>query len=263
MKLAVSSWSLRSYIGKEFTFDRFPMVVRERFGEYGVEGVELISRHMPLSDMRHVDMVAAGLREAGISVVNMPIDVGNISDRDPKRRAHDLRAIMTWIDVAAALGSPNVRVNTGTQTPPFDMDITVDSYRQLADHAAPLGVRILLENHGGISADPANIIRLGDAVGWDRFATCPDFGNFAPEVRYEALALVAPHAALAHAKALDLDAEGNMPEWDFARCMRIMRDSGFDGYYSAEFEGKGEQYAGAQANIAVRSRQPWRPPCPP
>ena len=249
MKLAVSSWFLRSYIGKEFTFDRFPMVVRERFGEYGVEGVELISRHMPLSDMRHVDMVAAGLREAGISVVNMPIDVGNISDRDPKRRAHDLRAIMTWIDVAAALGSPNVRVNTGTQTPPFDMDITVDSYRQLADHAAPLGVRILLENHGRISADVANILKLGDGVGWDRFGTCPDFGNFPPDLRYDSLALMAPHAGMVHAKALDLDANLQMPEYDFARCVQIVRATGYDGWWSAEFEGKGEQYAGTAANL--------------
>ena len=251
MKIAVSSWSVRNYINREFPFDQFPAVVRQRFG---VDALELVSRHMPAPDMRHVDLFNAALRDNDVKVVNVPIDVGNISDRDARRRAHDLRAIKPWIDVAAELGSPNARINTGQQTPPYDLAVTIDSYRELAEYASTRGVRILLENHGGISADPANIIRLGEAVGWDRFATCPDFGNFAPEVRYEALALVAPHAALAHAKALDLDAEGNMPEWDFARCMRIMRDSGFDGYYSAEFEGKGEQYAGTQANIAAIRR---------
>ncbi|MFN8483440.1 MAG: TIM barrel protein [Anaerolineae bacterium] len=251
MKIAVSSWSVRHYINREFAFDQFPTVVRQRFG---VDALELVSRHMPAPDMRHIDLFNAALRDNDVRVVNVPIDVGNISDRDPQRRAHDLRAIKTWIDVAAELGSPNARINTGQQPQPYDLSITIDSYRELAEYASARGMRILLENHGGISADPANIITLGEAVGWDRFATCPDFGNFAPELRYEALALVAPHAALAHAKALDLDADGNMPEWDFARCMQIMRDSGFDGYYSAEFEGQGEQYAGTAANVAAIRR---------
>lgn len=254
MKLAISSWSLRSYIGKDFSFDRFPQVVRERYGEDGVEGVELVARHMPVSDMCYVDMFAAGLRDADLKLVNVPIDVGNISDRDPKRRAHDLKAIMTWIDAAAALGSPSVRVNTGSQTPPYDMDVTIDSYRQLADYATPLGVRILLENHGGISADVANIIKLGEAVGWDRFGTCPDFGNFPPDLRYDSLTLMAPHAGMVHAKALDLDANLEMPEYDFARCVDIVREAGYDGWWSVEFEGKGEQYAGTKANLQALRR---------
>jgi sugar phosphate isomerase/epimerase len=241
MKLAVSSWSLRSHINKDFSFDKFPQVVRDRYGELGVDAVELVSRHMPVSDMRHVDLFNRGLREAGIKVVNVPIDVGNISDRDPRRRAHDLRAIKTWLDATAEMGSPNARVNTGHQELPYE-------------YASARGVRLLLENHGGISADPANIIALGEAVGWDRFATCPDFGNFPTQSRYESLALIAPYAAVCHAKALDLDENGELPDWDFGRCMRIMREAGFDGYYSAEFEGKGDQYAGVAANLGLIRR---------
>ncbi len=254
MKLAVSSWSLRSHINKEFGFERFPLVVRERYGKYGVDAVELVSQHMPVPDMRRVDMFRAGLRDAGMKVVNVPIDVGNISDRDAQRRAHDLRAIKVWLDVAAELGSPNARVNTGQQEPPYDLGVTIDAYRELAEYGQARGVRILLENHGGISADPQNILKIGEAVGWDRFATCPDFGNFAPDSRYESLTLIAPYAGMAHAKALDLDEQGEMQEWDFGRCVRILRDAGYDGYWSAEFEGKGEQYAGTAANLTLLKR---------
>lgn len=254
MKLAVSSWSLRSHINKDFSFDQFPGVVRERYGQYGVDAVELVSRHMPVPDMRHIDMFAAGLSQANIQLVNVPIDVGNISDRDDQRRRHDLRAIKTWIDVAAELGSPNARVNTGRQDEPYDLQITIDSYRELAEYASGRGVRILLENHGGISADPANIIRLGEAVGWDRFATCPDFGNFAPEIRYDSLALIAPYAALVHAKTLDFNERGEMPAFDVERCIRIIRASGFDGYYSAEYEGKGDQYTGVIDTLTLLQR---------
>jgi sugar phosphate isomerase/epimerase len=108
-----------------------------------VDAVELVSQHLPVPDMRRIDMFRAGLEAAGIHVVNVPIDVGNISDRDPQRRAHDLRAIKVWLDVAAELGSPNVRVNTGRQDEPYDIQITIDSYNELADYASARGVRIL------------------------------------------------------------------------------------------------------------------------
>ena len=65
---------------------------------------------------------------------------------------------------------------------------------------------------------------------------------------------MAPYAAVCHAKALDLDENGEVPEWDFGRCMKIMKDAGFDGYYSAEFEGKGDQYQGVVGNLSVIRR---------
>jgi hypothetical protein len=70
-------------------------------------------------------------------------------------------------------------------------------------------------------------------------------------LRYDSLALMAPYAAMVHAKALDLDANGEMAEYDFGRCVRIFRDAGYTGYYSAEFEGKGDQYAGTAANLGL------------
>ncbi|HVC35786.1 MAG TPA: sugar phosphate isomerase/epimerase family protein [Chloroflexota bacterium] len=251
MKLCLSTWSLRSHIGKDFPFHEFPRVARERFG---IAAVELCQMHFPPPDSRRLDQLLKVVDETGSRIVNVPVDVGNISQRDQRKRAHDVRLIESWVEVAAYVGAPVARVNTGQQDAPLDLSIAIASYNQLADYAEPRGVKLGLENHGGISADPRNMLALVEGVGMHRFGTLPDFGNFAPEVRYAGLAAIAPHALVVHAKTYDLDASGNVPEFDFARCLRIVREAGYDGYLSIEFEGNGDQYAGVQKTIELIRR---------
>lgn len=251
MKLCLSTWSLRSHINQDFPFHEFPRVARER---YGIRGIELCQMHFPPPDSRRLDQLLKAVEGNGATIVNIPVDVGNISQRDENKRAHDIRLIQSWVDVAAYVGSPSVRVNTGSQDGPLDLSITIDSYNRIADYAEPKGIKIGLENHGGISADPANILKLVEAVGINRFGTLPDFGNFAPEVRYAGLEAIAPYALVGHAKTYDFDPAGNVAEFDFARCLQILKDAGFDGWLSVEFEGKGDQYTGVQKTIELIHR---------
>jgi L-ribulose-5-phosphate 3-epimerase len=251
MKLCLSTWSLRDKINRDFPFHEFPRIARERFG---IRGVELCQVHFFQPDSRRLDQLLKSVADNGVSIVNIPIDVGNLSQRDPRKRAYDLRLIQGWVDVADYVGAPNVRVNTGSQEPPLDLSITIAGYRTIADYAEPKGIKVGLENHGGISADPANLLQIVEAVGARRFGTVPDFGNFAPNARYAGLELIAPFALVAHAKTYDLDAEGNVPEFDFARCLQILNDVGYDGWLSIEFEGQGDQYEGVQRSIDLIRR---------
>lgn len=251
MKLCLSTWSLRSHIGKDFPFHEFPRVARER---YGIHAVELCQMHFPSPDSRRLDQLLNAVAANDSTIVNLPVDVGNISQRDARKRDYDVQLIKSWVDVAAYVGAPSIRVNTGQQDNPPDLSITIASYNAIADYAEPKGVKIGLENHGGLSADPRNIVKIVESVGAGRFGTLPDFGNFAPEVRYEGLAMIAPYSLVAHAKTYDLDANGNVPEFDFARCLQILKDVGYDGYLSVEFEGKGDQYDGVQKTIDLIHR---------
>lgn len=251
MKLCLSTWSLRGHIGKDFPFREFPRVALERFG---IRAVELCQMHFPPPDSGRLDQLLKVVGETGSTIVNIPVDVGNISQPDERKRAHDVAQIKSWVDVARYVGAPSIRVNTGRQDGPVDLSITLGSYNQIADYAETKGVRIGLENHGGISADPRNVVKLVEGVGRHRFGTLPDFGNFAPEVRYEGLEMIVPYALVVHAKTYDLDAAGNVPEFDFPRCMRILRDVGYDGYLSIEFEGDGDQYLGVQKAIELIRR---------
>ncbi|MGH2460410.1 MAG: sugar phosphate isomerase/epimerase family protein [Chloroflexota bacterium] len=251
MKLCLSTWSLRDHIGKDFPFPEFPRVARDRFG---IGAVELCQMHFPPPDSGRLDQLLNVVAATGSTIVNLPIDVGNISRRDARKRANDIRLIESWVDVASYLGAPTIRVNTGHQDGRLDLSITIASYRQIADAAEAKGVKIGLENHGGISADPRHVVEIVEAVGRQRFGTLPDFGNFTPETRYDGLAALMPYALVVHAKTYDLDASGNVPEFDFPRCLQIVRDAGYAGYLSIEFEGKGDQYDGVQRTIELIRR---------
>jgi len=211
--------------------------------------------HFPSSDKDYLDELRGRLAEVGAQVVNVPIDVGNISELDPDKRRADLDNIKKWMDVAAYIGSACARVNSGHQPEGQEaLDITIGSYSELADHAAELGIKILLENHGGLSADPRNIIRMVEGVGKEQFRLCPDFGNFPEDIRYRALEIMFPYAVMVHAKTFEFDEQGNEKRYDFGRCMDIVAKSGYDGPLSIEFEGPGDQYEGVQASIELLKR---------
>ncbi|MDP9380017.1 MAG: sugar phosphate isomerase/epimerase [Chloroflexota bacterium] len=258
MQLAVSSWSLRSHINNEpswtgrpvgardFPVYEFPRYVKETFG---VDAVEVCEIHIPRPDAARLDQLKESLQSSDVRVVNVPIDVGDISQPDATKREHDLKLIEFWLDVAAYLGSPAARVNSGSG----NLESAIESYQRLARYGEQVGVRLVLENHGGLSADLGNIQRMLESVP-SNFGTSPDFGNFPEEKRYDGLALMVPRAAVVHAKTYDFNAAGEFHNFDFARCLSIVRDSGFDGYLSVEFEGKGDQPQGVRQTIDLIRR---------
>ncbi|MHB0878798.1 MAG: sugar phosphate isomerase/epimerase family protein [Anaerolineae bacterium] len=273
-RIAVSSWSFFKHLGplrgttlnehgehefkvlSDFPEDLrlldYPRMVRDR---YGVRLVELCQTHFAGSDREYLDELRGRLAEAGVSAINVPIDVGNISDRDEKARRHDVDNIRKWMDVAAYVGAPCARVNSG-RFPEGDTDlgITIESYQELAAHAASLGTTLLIENHGGISADPQNIVRLLEGVGSPRFRVCLDFGNFAADVRFRALEMLFPYAVVAHVKTYGFDAQGSEAAYSVEKAMALGEKSGFKGPYSIEFEGEGEQFDGVADSVKLLRR---------
>jgi len=280
--IAVSSWSLHRHLPmagtrrdesgvkragrmepreEPISVTDFPRIIKTR---YGIDQVELCQMHVLSQEPEYLAEVKKALKDAGVSVVNMPIDVGNISLESPEWRAEDIEEIKSWIDVAEYLGSPCVRVNSGhpsgvvfgpTELGEFDLSVTIASYKELAAYCQSKGMTLLLENHWGISADPRNIIKLVEGVASPAFKLCPDFGNFDDEVRYEGLKMMFPYAAMVHAKTYDFNEAGEQERFDFGRCMEIMKASGYDGPISIEFEGeKGDQYEGIALTKALIER---------
>jgi sugar phosphate isomerase/epimerase len=293
LKIAVSSWSLHNeFFQSKMNMIDFIRIAKEEFGvdtiemvhwmvcDLGPEDRKIIKSVGDISELKtheekmqafgkifgvlnevslnfpgNLDKIKEALNQYGVQVVNMPIDYGNISQLDEDKRKADLAVIKTWIDVAAALGSKGARVNTGAQPEGvFDLSIPAASYRELAEYAETKGVAIVLENHGGMSADPKNILKLFEMVNHPNFRICPDFGNFAPEIRYEAIDMIFNNPILVHAKSYTFDEKGNHTVFDYDKCMEIARSHNYEGYYSVEFEGEGNQFEGVKKTIALLKR---------
>jgi hypothetical protein len=237
------------------TLLELPALIRERLG---LSAVEICQFHVPDSSPVYVDRLKSALARADVELVNMPIDVGNISDVNPAYREEDLTEIASWMHVAATLGARMIRVNANMPMVPdtAPIEVTIDSYRRLARTAESLGLQLLIENHGGITNDPEVIVKIVEAVGPSKLKTLVDIGNFEPLLSanmaefqgkprptvdptpvYSAIARIAPYAGLVHAKTWRFDASGKPTDLDVVRALGVIRDTGFPGPISIEYEG--------------------------
>jgi len=242
------------------------------FNRYGVKGVELsqmtFRRALPgwesagcvmAYDSMFLNSIVDGVRHVGAEIVNIPIDLGNITGKDTAGRAFDLEVLKGWIDVAAYVKSAYVRFNTGACLPPApipvepekDIPLAIDSYRQLLDHAEKSAVGVLLENHGGITANPDAIVEIAEALKGRNFGIIADFGNFPDAIRYEAVEKIAPYTKLIHAKTYRINDAGEEATYDFGRCLRMFTERDYEGWISVEYEGSGDQYGAVERTIAL------------
>lgn len=245
----------------------------------GVSALEIVQFQVPERTPAYVERLKAALDVAGLALLNVAIDVGNISDVNPEHRAQDLAEIEEWFAAAAKLGSKAVRVNASSPLVPehAPLEVTIASYSRLAERASGLGMLLLVENHGGISTDPATIIRILEAVGLDRMKLLLDIGNWEPlmsrgmarfrglpvpevvdlEPLYAAIERTAPFAGFVHAKTHDLDEQGRDPELDVVRALKIVKSSGYAGPVSIEYEGtKGDPWV-ATARVKEMIEEAW------
>jgi sugar phosphate isomerase/epimerase len=190
-------------------------------------------------------------------VVNLAVDrTGDFSAGSDSERAEAIKKALAYFEVARIVGAPRFRVNSGGGKAPGEAEVAncIAAYQQLAARGAREKIVVLMENHGGISGKPEWIARVMDSVNSKFCRTCPDFGNFPEEIRYQGLAAAAKYADIAHAKTYEFDAAGNETKIDVPRCVKILADAGFRGAWSIEYEGAGDQVEGVRKTIALLRR---------
>jgi sugar phosphate isomerase/epimerase len=283
MEIALSTWSLHEQLGPRRLTKRdangvkqpheiphpqtmslleFLAQVRPRVG---VDQVEICAFHVPSREPGYVAQLKDALKKNALSVISMPIDAGNISVADPGWLADDLAEIEEWMDFAADLGARYVRSNASSYVardePLAPLDVTIASYKRLADRAAARGMQMTIENHGGITTDPEVIVRIVEAVGPDRLKVCLDTGGFPPvagrqgnpvpptdmdpEPLYKDLRRIAPYTGIVHAKTVWFDEAGNHLAFDAHETLRIVKETGFDGPVSIEYGGGVDEWTNA------------------
>ncbi|MFW5653816.1 MAG: sugar phosphate isomerase/epimerase family protein, partial [Planctomycetota bacterium] len=152
--ISLAQWSLhRMLFGGELNAMDFPKFTKETFGIEAVEYVNSFYR-----DRVENEGWARDLRkradDAGVRSLLIMVDrEGHLGDPDTTRRRQAVDNHRKWLDAAKVLGCHSIRVNAHSEGPPqVQAERAADGLRQLCEVADPMGLNVLVENHGGLSS---------------------------------------------------------------------------------------------------------------
>jgi sugar phosphate isomerase/epimerase len=160
-------------------------------------------------------------------------------------RDKEITYVKRWIDLAAAMGAPHIRVFAGSkQKGQSDADalaLCQSAYAECLKYAEKKGIFLGLENHGGIVAEPDALVALVRQADSPWAGINFDSGNFHTEDPYADLAKIAPYSVNVQLK-MDISrkgaAKGQHEESDVPRVLKILRDANYQGWFTLEYERK-------------------------
>jgi len=241
LKLSLSAYSLRKELtgskGEEAEMTLFDFVDYCR--ELQIPGAELTSYYFPEDfDDEYVLKLKQHCQVAGVSVSGGAIR--NDFCVDPDKLQAELDHVEKWIKVYAQLGAPAIRIFAGKvakgSTPEEAIERCAAACQTACEIAAQHGVFLALENHGGITAEPEDMLEIVKAVDSPWFGVNFDSGNFRNfEDVYAELGKIAPYAVNAQVKVEIVQNDKKVPA-DIGRIVDVLKQANYGGWVALEYE---------------------------
>ena len=275
IKLAISSYSYW-----HFRTTKVPIeTVIDNAAALGVEGVDILHRQMDMAEQAPFDTAGRAYcqklkRHAflnGMDLVAFSIHQDFVDPENEKRRQaidHTLKCI----DIAHELGVPCIRLNSGRWNTIRSFDELmaargeepvlpgyqeedgfkwcIEAIESCLPHAEKQGVLLALENHWGLTRTPQGLLRIVNDIDSPWLGVLMDTGNFL-EDPYDKLTAIAPKTIFVQAKTYFGEGEWYTLDLDYRRIAGILRDVGYGGYVSLEFEGKEKPETGVAKSVAM------------
>lgn len=209
--------------------------------DHGCAGTELTSYYFPkqvTSDFLLQLRRHAFLRGIAISGTA----VGNTFTHPPGApREQQIAAVKQWVDHAAVMGAPHIRIFAGTVQKGTDAaeakKLCIAAIEECADYAGQKGVFLGIENHGGIVAEAAGLLEIVRAVKSPWVGINLDTGNFHSEDPYGELAACAPYAVNVQVKVeIRRRGQSKTEPADLPRLVRMLREANYQGFVALEYE---------------------------
>jgi sugar phosphate isomerase/epimerase len=197
-----------------------------------------------------LDQLADNSAKTGVAVHHVSNNAPrNMADLDEDARKAGIEVAKKWLDGCAQIGAKTMRVNTGgpriapaasaqTGYPRNDEIVkhlakAIESFKAMADYGGKVGVKVTIENHWGLSADPQNIRIILDEVNHPYCEASPDYCNWEHEYQlYHGLRTLLPYThTTVHAKYWD-----RWENVDLVRMTQILVHGGYRGIIALEYE---------------------------
>src|SRR5262245_12668557 len=193
LKLSLAAYSFRDVLaGKNptMTLDDFIRLC----ADLNLDGTELTSYYFPKDFneeyLIHIKQLTfrLGLDISGTAIAN------DFCLPPGEKRDETLAHTRKWIDYAALMGAPVIRIFAGSVPDGDSEDAAIErcaaGINESLEYAAKKGVCLALENHGGITATPEQMLKIirqvkespwfGVNLDGGKFQTADPYGDLAP-----------------------------------------------------------------------------------
>jgi sugar phosphate isomerase/epimerase len=234
--ISLAQWALVEEVraGRWKTLD-FPRIART---DFGLNGIEFVNTLFEVPTESYLQQLKQNAADHGVTMVLIMCDEegdGCMPTREG-RTQFDINH-RKWIDIAHYLGCHAIRTNCrGPENVNKDEALkwATESYNRLLDYSSGSGIKVVIENHGGVSNDADWMVRLMTEVNRPDFGTYPDWREPSDDFdNYNYLLKTLPYA-----KGMSYR---NQPTEELtAQMIKLSRKSGYHGWYGIESSGREE-----------------------
>ncbi len=266
MKIGVSSYSFQQLIsaGKETQLS-----IMKIAKDMGFDGIEFIDLDPPegVTEEQYAEMIREESEKLSLPVTAYTISANLLKDTGVDA---EVERICRKVDIATILGAKNLRHDAAWSVPDdirafagFKqvLPTLIDGCKKVTEYAQAKGITTMIENHGFFCQDSERVEKIINGTGSANFGVLLDMGNFACADENSALATgrLAPYIKHVHAKDFHIKSGNSLnPGKGFFKsrggnylrgaiighgdipvmqCLSIIKDSGYEGFVSIEFEG--------------------------
>lgn len=239
-RISLAQWSLHRTL-RSGGLDHLDFA-RAAKRDYGIDAIEYVNTFFKDRARDPAYLAEMNRRASGEGVVQHLImcdGEGSIGDPDAAQRKQTVENHRKWLEAAKTLGCASIRVNAASAgTFEEQQKLSADGLRQLCEAADPLGLNVIVENHGGLSSNGQWLAGVMKLVDHRRCGTLPDFGNWGDYDPYQGVSELMPFAKAVSAKSHEFDEQGNEAAKDYRRLMKIVLGAGYRSWVGIEYEGR-------------------------
>lgn len=235
--LGLSQYSLRALL-KDGSLDAldFPKFTVDEFGIYAIDLWEGGMPKDKLDDSKYLATMRKKAEQAGTDLFLL---MSGALDASEKKRQVSTAKISASFDRAVQLGAPMVRVflkAPGTD-PVAGLQASLEALKPLADEAAKKNLTIAIEpGASSLSQKGAFLAEVATELKHPALKLMPDFGKLKDNV-YKGTQAMLPHTVTVSCKMHSFDKEGNQPDFNYPRLMKMIKASKYKGILAIEWEG--------------------------
>lgn len=165
---------------------------------------------------------------------------------DKTARAGEVALVKKWIEVAAKLGAPVIRIFTGKSLPEkFAWNTVADwiteDIKTCVEYGKEHGVIVAMQNHNDFIKTADQAIDLLKRVNSEWFGLVLDTGSFVTNEPYKEIAKASPYAVNWQIKE-KLNYNGKIESMDLVKLFRIIQASPYRGYLPIETLSPGDPF---------------------